>query len=62
MKKETSDKIEALQIEVNKMAMLWTEQIYSICETMDYKGSSNFSYNVDRLNQFVHGLNETAIN
>ena len=61
MKKETANKIEALQIEVNKMAMLWTEQIQSICETMDYKGSSVFSYNVDRLNQFVHGLNETKV-
>ena len=61
MKNVTVSKIEALQIEVNKMATLWTAEIYSICETMDYKNSSLFSYNIDRMKHFVDFLNETNL-
>jgi len=59
-KKEISDnvktEIQELQKEINEISAQWRERIYGICEQLDYKGSSNFSYNVDRLNQFTKGL------
>ena len=54
---ETAVKIEALQEIVNKFQEEVEEKIYEICEGLPYKQSSVFSYNVDRLKQFVEGIN-----
>jgi thermostable 8-oxoguanine DNA glycosylase len=58
MKTETAVKIEALQEIVNKFQDEVKEKIYEICEGLGYKESSVFSYNIDRLEQFVNGINE----
>ena len=61
VKKETQKKIEELQKKVNYLAETLKNDIYEICEEMDYKNSSKFSYNIDRLDQFVEGLNANKI-
>jgi len=58
MKTETAEKIEALQEIVNKFQEEIKEKIYEICEGLEYKESGVFSYNIDRLEHFVKGLNE----
>ena len=58
MKIETAVKIEALQEMVNKFQEEVKDKIYEICEGLEYKESSVFSYNIDRLQQFVRRLNE----
>jgi polyhydroxyalkanoate synthesis regulator phasin len=58
MKTETAEKIEALQEIVNKFQEEIKEKIYEICEGLEYKESSVFSYNIDRLEHFVKELNE----
>lgn len=57
VKNETKEKIIALQKKVNELAETLRNEIYEICEEMDYKNSSKFSFNVDRLDQFVEGIN-----
>ena len=57
VKNETKEKIIALQKKVNDLAETLRNEIYEICEEMDYKNSSKFSFNVDRLDQFVEGIN-----
>lgn len=53
------ERIENLQAEVERVSEEWIEEIYDITNSMDdYKESSRFSYNVDRLKQFVKELNE----
>lgn len=52
----TQKKIIALQKKVAKQTEILKEQIYNICDKLDYKNSSNFSYNVDRLEQFNNNL------
>ena len=47
VKKETQKKIEELQKKVNDLAETLKNDIYEICEEMDYKNSSKFSYNID---------------
>jgi polyhydroxyalkanoate synthesis regulator phasin len=58
MNSEAKQELEELQKEVNEISEKWMSQIYGICEKLDYKNSSNFSYNVDRLKRFVEELNE----
>jgi hypothetical protein len=58
MQIETAVKIEALQEMVNKFQEEAQEKIYEICNGLEYPKSSVFSYNVDRLKQFVDGINE----
>jgi hypothetical protein len=58
MNRETAVKIEALQEMVNKFQEEVKDKIYEIYEGLEYKESSVFSYNIDRLEQFVRGLNE----
>ena len=36
-------------------------EIYSICENLDYQNSSRFSYNIDRLEQFNNELQDFKI-
>jgi hypothetical protein len=54
-------KIIALQNKVAKQTEKLTNEILSICEKLDYKNSSRFSYNIDRLKQFNEGLQEFEI-
>ena len=56
VKKETREKITELQKKVNDLAEVLREEIYEICEEMDYKNSSKFSFNIDRLDNFTNGL------
>lgn len=55
MNRETKKAIEELKEKVKLFDTL-REEIYKICEGMNYKNSSNFSYNIDRLNQFTEGI------
>jgi hypothetical protein len=54
-------KIKKLQSKVLKFQEKINEEIYGICENLDYKNSSRFSYNVDRLKNFVEELNKFKI-
>jgi len=58
---QTERKIIALQKKVAKQTEKLTNEILSICEKLDYKNSSRFSYNIDRLKQFNEGLQEFEI-
>ena len=58
MNKETKQAIKQLQNKVKELQSQLSGSIYAICEQLDYHNSSNFSYNIDRLNAFVNGLIE----
>lgn len=45
-------KIASLQLKVDKLAAKLENDIRTICEQLDYKNSSRFSYNIDRLQAF----------
>lgn len=49
---KTESKIKALQLKVAKLTEKLENDILGICEQLDYKDSSVFSYNVDRLKHF----------
>jgi hypothetical protein len=53
------EELEDLKKEVNEISEKWIDQIYGICEKLDYHKSSAFSYHVDRLKKFVEELNES---
>ena len=55
---ETKLLIEKLQKEVNEFSENVKDKIYEICESMNYKNSSKFSYNIDLLEQFTKKINE----
>lgn len=59
--KAAEKKILALQKKAAKLTEKLTNEIYSICEKLDYKNSSIFSYNVDRLKQFNTPLQDFKI-
>ena len=56
--KNQEKKILALQNKVAKQTEKLKNEIYSICENLDYQNSSRFSYNIDRLEQFNNELQE----
>jgi hypothetical protein len=58
---KSEKKILALQKKVAKQTEKLKNEIYSICETLDYKNSSRFSYNIDRLEQFNNDLQNFKI-
>lgn len=58
---KTEKKIEALKIRAAKMQAKFENDIYAICEQLEYRDSSNFSYNIDRLRHFINGLNEFSL-
>jgi len=58
MNSEAKKELEELKKEVNEISEKWINQIYGICEKLDYHKGSVFSYNVDRLKRFVEELNE----
>jgi hypothetical protein len=53
---ETQKKIQELKNKVENLKSELENEIYEICENLDYHNSSNFSYNIDRLKQFTDGL------
>lgn len=59
--KTTEQKIEKLQKKVAKFQNKIEDQIYGICEELDYHNSSRFSYTIDRLRLFVAELNDFKI-
>jgi len=59
--KNQEKKILALQKKVAKQTEKLKNEIYSICENLDYQNSSRFSYNIDRLEQFNNELQEFKI-
>ena len=59
--KAAEKKIAALQKKVAAQTEKLKTNIQSICEMLDYKNSSNFSYNVDRLEQFNKELQNFQI-
>ena len=58
---KSEKQILALQKKVAKQTEKLKNEIYSICETLDYKNSSRFSYNIDRLEQFNNDLQNFKI-
>ena len=59
--KNQEKKILALQNKVAKQTENLKNEIYSICENLDYQNSSRFSYNIDRLEQFNNELQDFKI-
>jgi len=59
--KTTEQKIEKLQKKVAKFQNKIENEIYEICEELDYQNSSRFSYTIDRLRIFVAELNDFKI-
>ena len=59
--KNQEKKILALQKKVAKQTEKLKNEIYSICENLDYKNSSTFSYNIDRLEHFNNELQDFKI-
>lgn len=59
--KNQEKKILALQKKVAKQTEKLKNEIYSICEHLDYRNSSRFSYNIDRLEQFNNELQDFKI-
>lgn len=59
--KNQEKKILALQKKVAKQTEKLKNEIYSICENLDYQNSSRFSYNIDRLEQFNNELQNFKI-
>lgn len=58
---KTEKKIESLKIRAAKMQAKFENDIYAICEQLEYRDSGNFSYNIDRLRHFINGLNEFSL-
>jgi hypothetical protein len=54
-------KIKDLQQKVEILTIELSDEIYSICESLDYHNCSRFSYNVDRLKEFNKHLQEFKI-
>ena len=54
-------KIARLQSKVDKLTAKLKNDIYEICENLDYHNSSRFSYNIDRLEHFNNELQSFEI-
>jgi len=54
-------KIEKLKIKNEIRVEKMKNEIYEICEQLDYKNSSRFSYNIDRIELFLKELKEFKI-
>jgi hypothetical protein len=59
--KATAKKIARLQLKVDKLTAKLENDIREICEQLDYKNSSRFSYNIDRLQSFNKELQSFEI-
>ena len=51
-------KISSLINQVESIEIELLDKIYEICEMSNYKESSNFSYNIDKLKIFTKGLKD----
>ena len=58
---KSEKQILALQKKVAKQTEKLKNEIYSICETLDYTNCSRFSYNIDKLEEFNNYLQEFKI-
>jgi hypothetical protein len=58
---EVQEQINVLKRKVNSISAELNDDIYSICEQLDYTNSSRFSYNIDNLKKFKDYLNEFKI-
>jgi len=58
---KAEEKIAKLQAKVNSFTDEIENEIYSVCESLDYTNSSRFSYNIDRFIHFRKELNEFKI-
>lgn len=54
-------KLKSIQKKSNDFAQKIENEIYSLCEILDYQNSSRMSYNIDRIRAFVKELNEFKI-
>lgn len=54
-------KLKSIQKKSNDFAEKIENEIYSLCENLDYKNSSRCSYNIDRLRLFIKELNDFKI-
>jgi hypothetical protein len=59
--KQVQAQIDALKEKVNSIKAELENEIYEICEQLDYVDSSIFSYNIDNLKRFSNNLNEFKI-
>ena len=59
--KQVQAQIDALKEKVNIIKAELENEIYEICEQLDYVDSSVFSYNIDNLKRFSNNLNEFKI-
>jgi hypothetical protein len=59
--KQVQAQIDALKEKVNSIKAELENEIYEICEQLDYVDSSVFSYNIDNLKRFSNNLNEFKI-
>ena len=51
-------KILRFQIKMEKQTQNMKDQVYSICEKLDYVNSSLFSYNIDRISTLNKEIQE----
>lgn len=60
MKDNKTDKqIQNIIVKINKTTQIWMNQLNTITNNIeDNRKQGNFSFNIDRLERFVKGLNE----
>lgn len=51
-------KLKSIRVRSEKFAEKMKKDITELCAKSKYQDSSRFSYNIDRLNQFIKELNE----
>ena len=54
-------KILRFQIKMEKQTQNMKDQVYSICEKLDYVNSSLFSYNIDRISTLNKEIQEFTL-
>lgn len=57
----TPQELRDFKMKVQKLKEELSEEIWGLCEKMDYKDSSNFSFNIDRLVRFNDELQEFKV-
>ena len=58
---ENAAELLAIKEKSNAFAEQIKIDIYALCEKLDYKNSSIFSYNIDRIEAFIRELNDFNI-
>jgi hypothetical protein len=54
---EIDKKIQSFKNKINKITEKLEIECYSICENLDYKNSSLFSYNIDKIRELKNHVN-----